>query len=302
MSRLCSAKSCLNEIQKYRFINQALVDERDHMKVMYDSVAKNEKLYLKKIRDISGENRSLIVQLTTQKNNNQILTERLQKANFQVEHMGMDQKILFGIIDNQIHKKVTEGIKYNSHPPPYSKSGRFADMPVPHVPTPFVCNLSADDYIQTSYSDSFSSCAESDCVGFEDDCDESSSKGNVLNELKSDECNNMSVSKPDICEHFENLYFGSLPSDHDSLRNAISKFKHAFSFVPKSVNAMSCIPNFRTARVIVTDIPQETISNLEFFRLKEDQSLQERNIEERVASSSDVSTSQSSSSSCDDNY
>ncbi|KAI3805380.1 hypothetical protein L1987_27716 [Smallanthus sonchifolius] len=150
--------------------------------VMYDFVGKNEKLYLKKIHDISGENRFLIVQLTTQKNNNQILTERLQKAekaNFQVKHMGMDQKILFGIIDNQIHKKVTEGIGYNSHPPLYFKSGRFADMPVPQVPTPFACNLSADDYIQTLDSDSFASCAESDCVGSEDDCDESSSKGKV---------------------------------------------------------------------------------------------------------------------------
>ncbi|KAI3821782.1 hypothetical protein L1987_09354 [Smallanthus sonchifolius] len=242
ISRLCSAKSCLNEVQKYRFINQALVDERDHFKVMYDSVAKNEKLYLKKIRDISGENRSLIVQLTTQKNNNDILTERIQKAekaDFQVEHMGMDQKILFGIIDSQIHKKVTEGIGYNSHPPPYSKSGRFADMPVPHDPTPFVCNLSADDYIQTSDSDSFASCAESDCVGTEDDCDESSCKENVLNDLESDECNNMSVSKPDICEHVEKLYFGSMPSEPDNLRNSISKFKNALPFVPKSVNAMS---------------------------------------------------------------
>ncbi|KAI3774151.1 hypothetical protein L1987_48695 [Smallanthus sonchifolius] len=191
---------------------------------------------------------------------------------------------------------------YNSHAPPYSKSGRFAGMPAPHVPTPFVCNLSADNYIQTSDSDSFASCAESDCAGSKDDCDESSSKGNVLNELESDECNNMSVSKPDICEHIENLYFGSVPSKHESLRNAISKFKNALPFFPKYVNAMSCIANFKSAGVVVTDIPQETMSNLEFFRLKEDQSLQERNIEERVTSSSDVSTSQSYSSSCDDNY
>ncbi|KAI3774150.1 hypothetical protein L1987_48694 [Smallanthus sonchifolius] len=56
MSRLCCAKSYLNEIQKYRFISQALVDERDHIKVMYNSVAKNEKLYSKEIHDISGEN------------------------------------------------------------------------------------------------------------------------------------------------------------------------------------------------------------------------------------------------------
>ncbi|KAI3810596.1 hypothetical protein L1987_20217 [Smallanthus sonchifolius] len=184
--------------------------------------------------------------------------------------------------------EVTEGIGYNSHPPPYSKSGRFADMPAPHVPTPFVCNLSADDYIQTSDSDSFASCADSDCVGSEDDCDESSSKGNVLNELDSDECNNMSVSKPDICEHIENLYFGYVPSEHDCLRNVISKFKNALPFVLKSVYAMSCIANFKSAGVVVTDIPQETTSNLEFFRLNEDQSLQERNIEERFASSSDL--------------
>ncbi|KAI3797930.1 hypothetical protein L1987_33195 [Smallanthus sonchifolius] len=243
-------------------------------------------------------------QLTTQKNNNQILTERLQKAekeNFHVEHMGMDQKILFGIIDKQIHKKVTKGIGYNSHPPPYSKSDRFADMPAPHVPTPFVCKLSADNYIKTSDSDSFASHAESDCVGSKDDCDESSSNGNVLNELKSDECNNMSVSKQDICEHVEKLYFDSMPSEHDSLRNDISKFKNALPFVPKSVNAMSCIANFKSAGVIVTDIPQEIMSNLEFFRLKEDQSVQERLVEERVASSSDVLTSQSSSSFCDNN-
>ncbi|KAI3821634.1 hypothetical protein L1987_09203 [Smallanthus sonchifolius] len=300
MSRLCNAKFCLNEIQKYRFINQALVDERDHIKVMYESVDKNGKLYLKKIHDISGENRFLIVQLTTQKNNNQILTERLQKAekaNFQVEHMGMDQKILLGIIDNQIHKKVTEGIGYNSHPPPYSRFGRFTDMLAPHVPTPFVCKLSTD-----SDSDRFASCAESDYVGSKDDCDESSSEGNVLNELESDKCNNMSVSKPDICEHVENLYFGPIPFEHDSLRNEISKFKNALPFFPKYVNAMSCIANFKSAGVVLTDIPQETMSNLEFFRLKEDQSLQERNIEERVASSIDASTSQSSSSSCDDNY
>ncbi|KAI3816126.1 hypothetical protein L1987_15816 [Smallanthus sonchifolius] len=149
--------------------------------------------------------------------------------------------------------EVTEGIGYNSHPPPYSKSVRFADMPAPHVPTPFACKLSIDDYIKASDSDSFASCAESDYVGSEDDCDKSSSK-------------------------------------------------NALPFVPKSVNAMSCIANFKSAGVVVTDIPQESMSNLEFFRLKEDQSLQERLAEERVASSSDVSTSQSSSSSCDDNY
>ncbi|KAI3797960.1 hypothetical protein L1987_33225 [Smallanthus sonchifolius] len=35
MSRLWNAQSCLNEIQKYRLINQALVDERDHIKVIF---------------------------------------------------------------------------------------------------------------------------------------------------------------------------------------------------------------------------------------------------------------------------
>ncbi|KAI3808208.1 hypothetical protein L1987_24156 [Smallanthus sonchifolius] len=162
ISKLCNSRSCLNEIQKYRFINQALIDERDHIKVMYDSVAKNEKLYLKKIRDISGENRSLIVQLNTQTINNTILSERVQKAEkakLQVDHMDMDQKILFGIIDKQFNRKGTKGLEYNSHPPPYSKSGRFADMPTPHVSTPFVCTLSPDDYIMSSDSDSFASCA-----------------------------------------------------------------------------------------------------------------------------------------------
>ncbi|KAI3824597.1 hypothetical protein L1987_06061 [Smallanthus sonchifolius] len=215
MSRICKSQSCLNEIQKYRFINQALVDERDHINVMYVSVAKNEKLYLKKICDISAENRSLIVQLTTQKNNNQVLTKRLQKAekaNFQVENMGIDQKNLFEIIDKQIHKKATEGIGYNTHPPPYSKLGRFVDMPAPHVPTPFVCTLSADYYFKTSYSDNFASYAESDFISFEDDCDK--------------------MSKPDICEHVENLDFVSLSSEHDCLRNDISKFKDVLPFIP----------------------------------------------------------------------
>ncbi|KAI3796079.1 hypothetical protein L1987_38742 [Smallanthus sonchifolius] len=172
ISKLCNSRSCLNEIQKYRFINQALIDERNHIKVMYDSVAKNEKLYLKKIRDISSENRSLIVQLNTQTINNTILTEKVQKAEkakLQVDHMDMDQKILFGIIDKQFNRKGTEGLGYNSHPPPYSKSGRFADMPTPHVSTPFVCTLSPDDYITSSDSDSFASCAESNCVNSEDD-------------------------------------------------------------------------------------------------------------------------------------
>ncbi|KAI3802040.1 hypothetical protein L1987_30163 [Smallanthus sonchifolius] len=175
ISKLCDSRSCLNEIQKYRFINQALIDERNHIKVMYDSVAKNEKLYLKKIHDISGEKRSLIVQLNTQNINNTILTERVQKAEkakLQVDHMDMDQKILFGIIDKQFNRKGTEGLGYNSHPPPYSKSGRFADMATPHVSTPFVCTLSPDDYIKSSDSDSFASCAESNCVKSEDDCDE----------------------------------------------------------------------------------------------------------------------------------
>ncbi|KAI3810907.1 hypothetical protein L1987_20557 [Smallanthus sonchifolius] len=145
MSRLCNAQSCLNEIQKYRIINQALVDERDHIKILTVS------------------------------------------------------------------------------------------LPV-----------------------------QSDCVGFEDDCDESSSKGNILYELESDECNNMFVLKPYIWDHIENLNFGSIPSEHDRVRNDISKFKNALPFVPKSVNAMSCIANFKSAGVVVTDIPQETMSNLDF--------------------------------------
>ncbi|KAI3813889.1 hypothetical protein L1987_18624 [Smallanthus sonchifolius] len=197
------------------------IEEKD--KLVFIQPAKDLTAVLaKKIHDIFAENRSLFMQLTTQKNNNQILTERLQKAkkaNIQIENMGMDEKILFRIINKQIHKRVTEGIGYNTHPPSYSKSGRFADMPAPHIPTPFVYTLSVDDYIKTSDSDNFASCAESDCVSSEDDCDESTVQGNH-----------------------------------------------------------------------------------EFFRLKEDQSLQERSEADRVASSSDASTSQSSSSFYDDNY
>ncbi|KAI3795435.1 hypothetical protein L1987_38089 [Smallanthus sonchifolius] len=304
ISRLCSAKSCLNEVQKYRFINQALVDERDHFKVMYDSVAKNEKLYLKKIRDISGENRSLIVQLNTQTINNTILTERVQKAEkakLQIDHMDLDQKILFGIIDKQFNRKGKEGLGYNSHPPPYSKSGRFADMPTPHVSTPFVCKLSPDDYITSCDSDSFASCAESNCVISEDDCDESTNDRTILKELESDDCNNMSVSKQNLCEHVENLYFDSMPAEHTGLGCDVSKFKNALPFVPKSLNVVPCVTKFKSAGIIVNDVPRETMSNMDFFRLKEAHRLQDKVIDERTVSCSDSSTSQSSSS-FDDYY
>ncbi|KAI3754539.1 hypothetical protein L1987_54324 [Smallanthus sonchifolius] len=257
ISKLCNARSFLNEIQKYRFINQALLDERDHIKA--------------------------------------------EKAKLQVDHMDMDQKILFGIIDKQFNRKGTEGLGYNSHPPPYSKSGRFADMPTPHVPTPFVCTLSPDDYITYSDSDSFASCAESNSVTSEDDCDESTNVRNVLNELESDECNNMSVSKPDICEHDENLYFDSMPAEHTGLGCDISKFKNALPFVPKSLNVVPCVPKFKSAGIIVNDIPHGTMSNIDFFKLKEEHRLQDKVIDERTVSCSDASTSQSSSS-CDDNY
>ncbi|KAI3805609.1 hypothetical protein L1987_28140 [Smallanthus sonchifolius] len=272
--------------------------------VMYDSVTKNEKLYLKKIRDISGENRSLIVQLNTQTINNTILTERVQKAEkakLQVDHMDMDQKILFGIIDKQFNRKGTEGLEYNSHPPPYSKSGRFADMPTPHVSTPFVCTLSPDDYITSSDSDSFASCVESNCVNSEDDCDKSANDRTILKELESDECNNMSVSKPNICEHVKNLYFDSMPAEHTGLGCDVSKFKNALPFVPKSLNVMPCVTKFKSAGIIVNDVPRETMSNMEFFRLKEAHRLQDKVIDERTVSCSDSSTSQSSSS-CDDYY
>ncbi|KAI3818972.1 hypothetical protein L1987_12794 [Smallanthus sonchifolius] len=304
ISKLCDSRSCLNEIQKYRFINQALIDERNHIKVMYDSVAKNEKLYLKKIHDISSENRSLIVQLNTQTINNTILTERVQKAEkakLQVDHMDMDQKILFGIIDKQFNRKGTEGLGYNSHPPPYSKSGRFADMPTPHVSTPFVCTLSPDDYITSSDSDSIASCAESNCVNSEDDYDKSANDRTILKELESDECNNMSVSKPNICEHVKNLYFDAMPAEHTGLGCDVSKFKNALPFVPKSLNVMPCVTKFKSAGIIVNDVPRETMSNMEFFRLKEAHCLQDKVIDERTVSCSDSSTSQSSSS-CDDYY
>ncbi|KAI3808221.1 hypothetical protein L1987_24169 [Smallanthus sonchifolius] len=294
--KLCNSRSCLNEIQEY--------SERNHIKVMYDSVAKNEKLYLKKIRDISGENRSLIVQLNTQTINNTTLTERVQKAEkakLQVDHMDMDQKILFGIIDKQFNRKGTEGLGYNSHPPPYSKSGRFADMPTPHVSTPFVCTLSPDDNITSSDSDSFASCAESNCVNFEDDCDKSANDRTILKELESDECNNMSVSKPNMCEHVKNLYFDSMPAEHTGLGCDVSKFKNALPFVPKSLNVMPCVTKFKSAGIIVNDVPRETMSNMEFFRLKEAHRLQDKVIDERIVSCLDSSTSQSSSS-CDDYY
>ncbi|KAI3676109.1 hypothetical protein L1987_85708 [Smallanthus sonchifolius] len=277
ISKLCDSRSCLNEIQKYRFINQALIDERNHIKVMYDSVTKNEKLYLKKIRDIS------------------------EKAKLQVDHMDMDKKILFGIIDKQFNRKGTEGLGYNSHPPPYSKSGRFADMPTPHVSTPFVCILSPDDYITSSDSDSFASCAESNCVKSEDDCDKSANDRTILKELESDECNNMSVSKPNICEHVKNLYFDSMPAEHTGLGCDVSKFQNALPFVPKSLNVMPCVTKFKSAGIIVNDVPHETMSNMEFFRLKEAHRLQDKVIDERTVSCSDSSTSQSSSS-CDDYY
>ncbi|KAI3695032.1 hypothetical protein L1987_78020 [Smallanthus sonchifolius] len=211
------------------------------------------------------------------------------------------EKILFGIIDKQFNRKGTEGLGYNSHPPPYSKSGRFADMPAAHVPTPFVCTLSPDDYITSSDPDSFASCVESNCVTFEDDCEESTNVRNVLNELESDECNNMSVSKPDTCEHVGNLYFDSMPAEHRGLGCDISKFKNALPFVPKSLNVVLCVTKFKSAGIIVNDVPGKTMSNMEFFRLKEEQSLQDKVIAERIIPCSDASTSQSSSSG-DDNY
>ncbi|KAI3776845.1 hypothetical protein L1987_46635 [Smallanthus sonchifolius] len=215
--------------------------------------------------------------------------------------MDMDQKILFGIIDKQFNRKGTEGLGYNSHPPPYSKSGRFADMPTAHVSTPFFCTLSPEDYITSSDSDSFASCAELNCRNSEDDCDESTNDRTILKELESDECNNMSVYKLNICEHVENLYFDSMPAEHTGLGCDVSKFKNALPFVPKSLNVMPCVTKFKSAGIIVNDVPRETMSNMDFFRLKEAHRLQDKVIDERTVSCSDSSTSQSSSS-CDDYY
>ncbi|KAI3725476.1 hypothetical protein L1987_65264 [Smallanthus sonchifolius] len=197
--------------------------------------------------------------------------------------------------------KGIDGLGYNSHPPPYSKLGRFADMSVVHVPTPFMCTLSADNYITSLDSDSFASCEESNCVDSKDECDENSLSRAILNELVSDECNNMFVSKPDICEHVENLYFDSMPSEHVGLGNDISKYKDALPFIPKSLNVVPCVTKFKSAEIIVNDVPRETMSNMEFFRVNEEKSLQDKVIEERIISCSDASTSHSSSS-CDDNY
>ncbi|KAI3796080.1 hypothetical protein L1987_38743 [Smallanthus sonchifolius] len=104
-----------------------------------------------------------------------------------------------------------------------------------------------------------------------------------------------------MCEHVKNLYFDSMPTEHTGLGRDVSKFKNALPFVPKSLNVMPCVTKFKSAGIIVNDVPRETMSNMEFFRLKEAHRFQDKVIDERTVSCSDSSTSQSSSS-CDDYY
>ncbi|KAI3819640.1 hypothetical protein L1987_13481 [Smallanthus sonchifolius] len=92
-----------------------------------------------------------------------------------------------------------------------------------------------------------------------------------------------------------------MPAEHTGLGCDVSKFKNALPFVPKSLNIMPCVTKFKSAEIIVNDVPRETMSNMYFFRLKEAHRLQDKVIDERTVSYSDSSTSQSSSS-CDDYY